>query len=239
MKVSLYVPCIINHLMPDSAYSIINIFKKCGVDFSVEEKQLCCGQPGYNMGFCEHSKPFARKFIDLYKNLECDYIVVPSGSCAAMIKHNYPGLFPAENLKWLEERVVEFNRFMYDNELYLKLDLKYKGAIFYHKSCHLLNEMQIDREPKEMLRSIKGLRLFESETHQNTCCGFGGAFSAAFDNLSIDIGISKLQFVIENRISNIVAGDAGCIMHLKGVAAARGYKLNFHYIADFLDLCSN
>ena len=239
MKVSLFVPCIMNHLMPDSAYSIINIFKKCDIDFTVEEKQLCCGQPGYNMGYCEHSKPFARKFIDLYKNAACDHVVVPSGSCAAMIKHNYPKLFPGEDLKWLEDKVVEFNSFMYDNDFYRKLDMKYRGAIFYHKSCHLLNEMNIDREPKEMLGSINGLKLVESQTHENTCCGFGGAFSASFDNLSIDIGISKLEFIKSKGLKDIVAGDSGCMMHLKGVAMARGYKLNFYYIADFLDLCSN
>lgn len=239
MKVSLFVPCIMNHLMPESAYSILNIFKKCDIDFSVEKDQLCCGQPGYNMGHCGHSMPFARKFIDLYSKVECDYIVVPSGSCAAMIKHNYPKLFPGENLQWLTAKVSEFNSFMYDNKFYLRLSMKYKGAIFYHKSCHLLNELNIDREPVEMLNSIKGLRLVEALTHQNTCCGFGGAFSISFSGLSTDIGIAKLKFIMENKLKDVVAGDSGCIMHLKSVAMARGYKLNFYYIADFLDLCSN
>lgn len=239
MKVSLFVPCIMNHLMPDSAYSIISIFNKCGVTVAVEKDQLCCGQPGYNMGYREHSRPFARKFIDLYKNAACDFVVVPSGSCAAMIKHNYPKLFPDEDLGWLDKKVVEFNSFMHGGGLYKKLDLKYKGAIFYHKSCHLLNEMGIDREPKEMLLSIEGLRLVEAGTHENTCCGFGGAFSASFANLSVDIAREKLEFIASKGIRDIVAGDSGCIMHLKSSDISLGYKMNFYYIADFMDLCSN
>ncbi len=191
------------------------------------------------MGFAEHSKPFARKFIDLYKNSSCDHIIVPSGSCAAMIKHNYPRLFPEENLQWLDERVLEFNSFLYKGGYYKHLDMNYRGAVFYHKSCHLVNELHIDKEIRAVLNSIKGLKTVEAAVHESTCCGFGGAFSASFGELSIDMGIEKLELITRHKIKDVIAGDSGCIMHLKSLAMAQGYKLNFYYTADFFDLCSN
>lgn len=238
MKVSLFVPCIINHLMPDSAFSAINVLEKCGVSVGVEKFQVCCGQPAYNMGIYDHAKIFAEKFVRLYEKASCDKIVVLSGSCVSMIKKNYKSLFLGQAPSWLE-KVSEFSEFLYSEGLYKKLKLKYRGAVFYHKSCHLLNELEIDKEPKSILSSINGLKIIEAKWHENTCCGFGGAFAATLPDLSIDIGNSKLDFILSKGVNNIIAGDAGCITHLKSLAMACDYKLNFYYMADFLDMCSN
>jgi len=239
MKVTAFIPCLIDQFFPDTAFSMLRVLEKCGVECQVLPSQTCCGQPGYNMGFHSDAKMLAEKFINIFAKTVPGPIIIPSGSCAAMVKKSYPGLFPDRDLGGLFSRVREFSEFLYNEGLFKKLDLIYKGAIFYHKSCHLLNEMEVDREPKGILGSISGLKYFESEMHQNTCCGFGGSFSATLPELSAEIGVSKLDFIKGLGVNTVVAGDAGCIMHLKSVASARGYSTRFMHIAEFLDCCSN
>ncbi|MEZ7892754.1 MAG: (Fe-S)-binding protein [Candidatus Wallbacteria bacterium] len=239
IKVSLFIPCLINQFFPDTAFSMINVMKKCGIEPEVKKNQPCCGQPGYNMGFHDDAAALAQKFIDLYSQTDADYIVVPSGSCAAMVKNNYKNLNLKSSSEKICEKIIEFSDFMYKSDAYKKLNLKYKGAIFYHKSCHLLNELKIDESPKNILNSISGLKWFEADIYDNTCCGFGGSFSAAMPELSIDIGTKKLEFVKELNLSAFVACDAGCLMHLKSVSEAQNLKIKFYHFAEFIDYCSN
>lgn len=238
MKVTAFIPCLIDQFFPDAAFSMISVLKKCGVECDVVPSQTCCGQPGYNMGFHSDARMLAKKFVGLFGNVSSDYIIVPSGSCAAMIKKSYPGLFPGDNLGGLLSRVREFTEFLFNERLHERLETVFKGAVFYHKSCHLVNELGVTREPAGILGSIPGLKCFESEVHQNTCCGFGGSFSATLPELSAEIGVSKLDFIRGLGLSTVVACDAGCIMHLKSAAAARGYRMNFFHMAEFLDMCS-
>mgnify|MGYP000638897081 FL=1 len=61
----------------------VRALRKLGVEVRFRETQTCCGQPAFNSGFWDDAKPLARKFLELFE--DADEIVVPSGSCAAMI----------------------------------------------------------------------------------------------------------------------------------------------------------
>ncbi len=239
MKVTLFIPCIIDHFMPSAGHAMVNILKKCDIEVYVNKYQSCCGQPGYNMGFHEDARALAQKFFKQFRHDKSDYILVPSGSCAAMIKHAHPRLIPEKADEKIFSKIREFSEFFHAEKLSEKLKMSYKGGIFYHKSCHLLNEMEIDAAPKAILDSISGLKYFEAGLSENTCCGFGGSFSAAMPELSIDIGTSKLEFVRRLGLNTIIACDSGCLMHLKSIACARSFKMNFYHICEFIDMCSN
>ena len=59
------------------------------VDFP--EAQTCCGQPHFNSGYHDEARELARHTLRTFDNGQT--VVVPSGSCAAMIKLEYPRTF--------------------------------------------------------------------------------------------------------------------------------------------------
>ena len=93
-------------------------------------------------------------------------VVVPSGSCAGMMKRHYPALFEGDPLHEEAEafaaRVVELTQFL-SNVLKVKLtDRGEKVRVTWHSSCHALREMGIVEEPRTLLAQLENLGLSDS-----------------------------------------------------------------------------
>ena len=82
MKVSFFATCLVDQLYPQVGLDSVNLLKKLGTEVEYDEGQTCCGQPAYNTGYLEETKKIARQFLKVFGDKE--YIVSPSGSCAAM-----------------------------------------------------------------------------------------------------------------------------------------------------------
>ena len=92
MRVSLFVTCLVDQVFPQVGLSTIRILNRLGVDVDFDERQACCGQPAFNSGHSDESRTVARGFLEAYA--DSGPVVVPSGSCATMLKVFVPTLFP-------------------------------------------------------------------------------------------------------------------------------------------------
>ena len=117
VRASLFVTCIIDQIYPEVGESTVNVLKRLGVDLDFPRAQTCCGQPAFNAGFWSDARPLARRTIDIFQNDR--YVVVPSGSCASMMRVFYSELFhdepPMQNrIASLASRTFELSEFIVD-----------------------------------------------------------------------------------------------------------------------------
>jgi L-lactate dehydrogenase complex protein LldE len=179
----------------------------------------------------------AEQTIRAFEKTDGD-IVIPSGSCAHMIKHNYPELF-AYDPRWLTRaqalgsRVYEFTEYLVDKLGVTDLGARWDGTLTYHPSCHLLRGMNIDRQPRALLANVRGAQIVELP-HEDECCGFGGVFSMEHPELSAEWLKRKISNLEETKSPTLVVAEAGCLMHIAGGLHRQKKKQRVVHIAEVL-----
>ena len=180
VKASLFVTCIIDQFFPEVGEAAVRVMQRLGVDVEFDESQTCCGQPAFNNGYWNDAKPTARRLVDGYQSTE--RIVIPSGSCASMVRVFYNELFHNEpdtlsRAQAIAPRVSEFTEFLFDVLGAEKLEeLAHNPKpmrVTYHESCHLKRELGVDSQPRSLIKSLPGVELVEMPQAE-VCCGFGG-----------------------------------------------------------------
>jgi L-lactate dehydrogenase complex protein LldE len=163
-------------------------------------------------------------------------IVVPSGSCVAMIRHGYPELFQddtseLDRVRALSERTFELSEFLI-NELYAaELGATLNGTVAYHPSCHLLRGLGVDKEPLALLDSVSDVEVCELEPD---CCGFGGLFAIDQPEISSEMLKRKIQAIEETGARVVVGGDVSCLMHIEGGLRKQGSAIRCAHLAQIL-----
>jgi L-lactate dehydrogenase complex protein LldE len=236
--VQLFVTCLVDSLYPQVGEAVVRVLRRAGAEVAFPAGQICCGQPAFNAGMWEQARPVARHTIQVFERTT-GAVVVPSGSCAAMLRHSYLELF-AEDREWLPrarllaERVFEFSEFLVDHLGVIDLGASYTGLLTYHPSCHLLREMQIARQPRLLLSAVRGAQLVDLP-HAEQCCGFGGVFSAEFPQVSSAMLANKIENIRSSGAPLVVSCDAGCITHINGGLHRRSLPLRAVHLAEILD----
>src|SRR3546814_11523881 len=69
---------------PSVGFAAVKLLEDAGCTVEVPQAQTCCGQPAYNSGDRADTRALAEQTINAFEGY--DYVVAPSGSCAAMIK---------------------------------------------------------------------------------------------------------------------------------------------------------
>ena len=237
MRVGLFVTCLVDLMRPRIGFAAIKLLETAGCEVIVPAMQTCCGQPGYNSGDRATARTLARKVLDEFEG--CDYVVVPSGSCAGMIRAHYPDLFSDEpgvlyRLNRLSARTYELTDFLVNVMKVDRVPGTYKGTVTYHDSCSGLRELGVKSQPRALLAKVPGLTLREMNEAE-TCCGFGGAFAVKFGEISTHIAERKCANISENGADAVVLGDLGCMLNIEGRLRRRGdLKTQVIHVAEML-----
>jgi L-lactate dehydrogenase complex protein LldE len=235
MKVSLFVTCLGDAFFPQAGVATVKLLRRLGVEVDFPEAQTCCGQPQFNSGFHDLARDLARHTIRAFANSRT--VVTPSGSCAAMVKLEYPKLFE-DDLVWhgraedLSHRTYELSDFLV-NVLYKEdVGARFEGRATYHMACHLRG-LGIETEPERLLRHVRGLELLPLE-RWDECCGFGGSFSVRFPGISGAMVTDKASFIEQTGADIVIATDAGCLMNIGGCLRRRDSKVRTLHLAEVL-----
>ena len=237
--VQLFITCIVDTFYPEIGESIVNVFRRLGVQVEFPQGQTCCGQPAFNAGMNELARQLAMHSITVFESSHKGAVVTPSGSCASMIRHNYPKLFARDPIwgpraKTLAARTYEFTEYLVDVLGVVDVGARYSGTIAYHASCHLLRELGVDRQPRTLLRHVKDAELVELEGSQE-CCGFGGVFSIEHPEISTAMLERKIANFEISQADMLVTCDAGCVTNINGGLHRRGLPARAVHIAQVLD----
>lgn len=230
------VTCLGDVLFPQVGVATVRLLRRLGVEVDFPQAQTCCGQPHFNSGFHHDARDLARHMIRTFA--DSPLVVTPSGSCAAMVKLEYPELFH-DDLLWhpqaesLAERTHELSDFLV-NVLHVEdVGARFEGTATYHMACHLRG-LGVLTEPERLLRHVKGLRLLPLERFDE-CCGFGGSFSVRYPGISGAMVQDKATLIEKSGADAVVATDAGCLMNIAGCLHRRGSKVRFLHLAEVLE----
>jgi L-lactate dehydrogenase complex protein LldE len=233
-EAALFVTCLVDQFFPEVGEASVRLLERSGRRVVFPGEQTCCGQPAFNMGYRDEARRLARRFIEIFEPYE--EIVAPSGSCVSMVRKFYPELFESEP-KWQErarglgEHVFELTEFLHANAFEPRS--RFQGKVTYHASCHLLRELGVRKQPRDLLTRVPGVELVEMNAAE-VCCGFGGAFSVKMSGLSEAMLNDKLASAEATGADVLTATDCGCLMHLGGALSRRGSALRAIHIAEIL-----
>ena len=237
VKADLFVTCIIDQLFPEVGVSVVRVLRRLGVSVGFPEGQTCCGQAVYNSGYTREARELALRTLDEFEN--SDYVVVPSGSCSAMMRVFYLDLFEDEpellaRAESLSQRVYEFSEFLVNVLGVEDPGVEGSGSAVFHPGCHLLREMEVRDAPQSLLRAMSGLELKEMRNAE-TCCGFGGSFSVKLPHISEGMLNDKVSAVRDSGAAALVSCDMSCLMHIGGGLRRQAVDVEIRHLAQVLD----
>lgn len=236
--VQLFVTCLIDSFYPRTGEATVSILHRLGMDVEFASDQTCCGQPNFNAGLRKEARPIVEHTIRVFEKTTGD-IVIPSGSCAHMVKHGYAELF-ADDPIWLQRaqalssRVFEFTEYIVDKLGVTDLGARWDGVLTYHPSCHTLRGMNIDRQPRALLANVKGATIVDLPNAEE-CCGFGGIFSVEHPELSAEWLKRKVSNLEASQSPTLVVTESGCLMHIAGGLHRQKKKQKVLHIAEVLN----
>jgi len=235
--IQLFITCILDTIYPEVGKAVCTVLEKAGAQITLPAGQTCCGQPAFNAGMRAEAQRLAKQTIQVFEASPSP-VVVPSGSCAAMLRHSYPELFAADP-DWLPRaqdlaaRTYELTEYLVDVLGVTDLGASYHGKLTYHSSCHLLRGLGVDRQPRELLANVHGAELVELAESQE-CCGFGGVFSVEHPEISAQMLRRKMDNIEANPATVVVACDSGCITNINGGLHRRRNSKRAVHIAEIL-----
>jgi L-lactate dehydrogenase complex protein LldE len=234
-RVGLFVTCLVDLIRPSVGFAAVKLLENAGCKVVVPT-QTCCGQPAYNSGDRADTKAIARQTIAAFA--ECDYVVAPSGSCAGMLAKHYPDLFHDEPDMALKAAAFaakcrELVSFLVDTLGVTSVRARYDGIVAYHDSCSGLRELGVEKQPRQLLASVEGLRLVDLADRE-VCCGFGGTFAAKYGELSNAIVAQKSANIAASGADTLLAGDLGCLMNMAGKMQREGRTVRVRHVAEVL-----
>ena len=232
-EVYFYGTCLVDLFFPDAGMAGIQLLRRAGVKVLFPEGQTCCGQPAFNCGYWEEARDVARTQVALFpKDLP---VILPSGSCAGMMKVHYPELFHGQpdeaQVRAFSARVYELSQFLID-----VLDVKDLGEpvkVTWHSSCHAVRDLGLKGEPQALIGQLSNVELAPL-VREHECCGFGGTFSVRQPELSGVMSCDKAADAEATGASVLLSTDGGCLLNVNGTLEAKQSPLRVQHIAEFL-----
>ena len=236
-RAGLFVTCLVDLMRPSVGFAAARLIEATGCKVIVPERQTCCGQPAYNSGARATARDLALQTVRAFA--DCDYVVVPSGSCAAMLKVHYPRLMTNEpsdvqiEVAAFAAKVHELCTFLITIRPLTEVPGRYMGRITYHDACSGLRELGVKAAPRRLLALVPGVELSEM-AEPETCCGFGGVFAEKYAGISNAIVTRKADDANATSANLLLAGDLGCLMNMAGKLTRDGRPLACRHIAEVL-----
>ena len=236
-KAQLFITCLGDQFYTSTLQNMTHLLERLGVQLAFPPEQTCCGQPLFNNGFEDRTRPVALNFMRAFAKSDAP-IVGPSGSCVSMVKHHYPSLFREETSEHalavdVASRIYEFTEYLVNVLNVTDVGAVYRHKVTYHATCHYLREMGLKKEAKALLDSVKGLE-FVSLKEEETCCGFGGSFTVTFPEVSRAMMENKVNDIIASGADTVVMCEPGCLMNIAGGLYKAGSKIRAMHLIDLL-----
>jgi L-lactate dehydrogenase complex protein LldE len=244
-RVALFVTCMVDMLYPEVGVATVELLERHGIEVVFPYEQTCCGQPAFNAGYRDEARVLARRYMDvfepfLHKGI-VEAIVAPSGSCVTMTSHFYSALFEdsasvadRRRAEAMAEVTFELTEFLVDVLGVTNVGSPFQGKLTYHACCHLLRELQIDRQPRALLQEIPDAEWVELPGAED-CCGFGGLFSVKNAPISTAMGQRKCVNLAQCGADVVALSDVSCMTHINGLLERQSQRCRAVHIAQVLN----
>jgi len=215
----------VDQVMPEVGVAAVKLLRRAGYRVRFPVEQTCCGQPFFNSGFRAQAAKLAQRAIEIFEDYAA--VVVPGGSCAAMIRTEYPHLMAPwpvwyERAQRLAARTFELSEFLVHQADWQPGPAPSAPRVTYHDSCHMNRLIHLKTEPRTLLAAA-GCELVEMD-ESDRCCGFGGVFSVRMPEVSNAMTAEKLRRAVATEADLLITSDPGCLMQMRGLAGSVGVR---------------
>ena len=230
------VTCLGDVLRPEAAKATVRLLRRLGHEIEFPADQTCCGQPMYNSGFADLAREQAKHTIRVFEG--DNLVVTPSGSCAAMVKVEYPHLLEGD-AEWhpravdLASRMFELSDFLVNRLGVVDVGARYEGKVTYHYACHL-RALSLEGQAEQLIQHVRGVT-YVPLARQDQCCGFGGSFAVRYPQISGAMVDDKMGCILRTEADTLVSTDAGCLMNIGGRLHREGKPVRVLHLAELLD----
>ncbi len=235
MRIQLFITCMIDSLFPLIGEAVFEVLSLAGAEIHFPDDQTCCGQPTYNAGYRDHAKRLAKRTIETLTRTD-DPVVIPSGSCAVMIRKEFMELF-RDDPPWhqraqaLASRTYELSEFLVSVSGHTDFQASFNGRLAYHPSCHLQRGLGVQSQPLDLLNQVEGADVISLSLD---CCGFGGVFAIDHAEISSEMMNRKLDAIERSDADVVVSADVSCLMQIEGGLRRRGSTIRCAHIAQII-----
>lgn len=216
-----YGTCLVDLFVPTAGLDAIALLEREGIRVIFPEDQTCCGQPAWSSGFPDEARRVVAAQLDLFP---ADYpIVVPSGSCAGMIRLHWERLFADDpvhqaRVRAIAARTYEFAEFLLQVVGFDRPDLGEPTAVALHTSCTARRELGTHRVGRALLARLANVTRVDHD-HEAECCGFGGTFALKHPDISTALVSDKVAAIKASGADQVVTADGGCLLNIAQRAA--------------------
>jgi L-lactate dehydrogenase complex protein LldE len=244
VRVALFITCVNDTLFPGTGQAVVTLLRRLGCDVEFPEAQTCCGQMHVNTGYPEEGRRLARHFVDVFASY--DAVIAPSGSCAAMVREQYPRLARArtpaavaapvsfaDEVAEMVPKVYDLSEFLIDVLGVTDVGAYFPHRVTYHPTCHSLRGLHLGDRPTRLLEQVKGLELVPLPG-ADECCGFGGTFAVKNPAISAAMCSDKVHNVAATGAEVLCAADNSCLMHIGGTLKRQRTGIRIMHLAEIL-----
>lgn len=236
-RVALLTGCIMPYAYGRVHRATVRVLARNGCEVVAPPSQICCGALHAHNGDAKTARELARHNIDAFLAAGVDAIVVNSAGCGAALKE-YGDLL-AEDSSY-RDKAHEFSSRVRDVSEFLaalpfeRPSGRVNAIVTYQDSCHLAHAQLITRPPRQMLESIRGLRIVEMET-PDRCCGSAGVYSLTQPEMSLDLLDGKMDDIALTGAGYIATSNPGCMTQLEAGVRRHGLGARVVHVVELLD----
>jgi len=227
-RMAIFAGCSVNYFYPYLGKALSNILLKKGYEVVVFKGESCCGAPLRSAGLEQEALSLAKKNTEHFRKVRAEAIISMCPTCTSVIRGQYP-LLTGDTIP----NFLDVNEFIVKYGIAEGLETG-PEVVTYHDPCHLNYGLGTRKEPRQILKGIRGVEFVEMQ-NADECCGFAGFFSLYFKGISKSLGRKKMDSIINSKAGTVVTSCPGCIMQLESLKIETDAKVDVRHIVEIID----
>jgi heterodisulfide reductase subunit D len=196
-SVGYFVGCTSSYRNKELVSATSQVLDKLGIEFVLFPEEKCCGSVLFRTGLEEAANEHVMHNIEIVRKSGVKDVVFSCSGCFSTFNLEYSRLADFNlgfNLYHLTQYVLKVVKEKNLKIRYTKRSKDDPLLITYHDPCHLGRYCGIYEEPRELIRMIEGIKLFEMKHNKDMawCCGAGGGVKALYGDIAAEVGRDRI-----------------------------------------------
>lgn len=239
-RVGMVLGCVQRLFFSKVNAATVRVLTANGCEVVIPKTQGCCAALPAHQGQEAQAQALAKQMIDSFADTDVDAIIINAAGCGHTLKE-YGHILADDSeyrLKAQEfaSKVKDVQEFLSNINLTAKLHplTSEKLNIVYQDACHLLHGQKISLQPRQLLRTIPGVRLNEP-IDASLCCGSAGIYNMLQPQVADELGIQKVTNLLNTGADLIASANPGCSLQIQKHLDAQTSSIPLFHPIELLD----
>ena len=223
-------------MAPNISRSMAEVLTRVAGGYRLLNDEPCCGEPLIVVGLLDDARANAERLVRAIADTGAKRVVTACAGCYNALTNLYPNILGVKAPEGVE--IQHFAQYIAGKKD-LKLKLDKPMIVTYHDPCSLGRHSKVYDPPREVLRSIEGLRLVEMSPNRERalCCGGGGGLWSIDPNMAMEIAASKFQrSILPAKAEVLVSGCPTCFLNFRFTFLKRKLPVQVMDLAEVVSL---